>query len=103
MTEQKIQEFKDQGFKLIKIELTDKTFYLRKPTKTELVLYQDESLKNKGSLSSRAEKFVRKLFVGDNIEEFNSHLEERPLSIGIFLEECLKGLGGDENFTATEL
>ncbi|MGL5956790.1 MAG: hypothetical protein ACRC0X_09395 [Brevinema sp.] len=103
MNTQKIQELKEQGFKIIKFEIDGKEFYLRKPSKGELMLYQDEALKNKGSVAGRSEKFIRQLFVGDNAEEFANYLEEKPLAIGNFLEECLKGLGADENFTATEI
>jgi len=103
MIEQKIQELKEQGHKIVKFTMGEKEFYLRKPTKNELMMYQDESLKNKGSLSSRSEKFVRGLFVGENTEEFVKYLEEKPLILGSFLEELLKDLGADENFTATEV
>lgn len=103
MTQEKIQELKAQGFKIIKIVVEEKEFFLRKPSKAELMLYQDESVKNKGSVASRSEKFVRQLFVGENAEEFANYLSEKPLSVGFFLEECLKGLGADENFTATEV
>lgn len=100
---QKVQEAKEQGYKIIKFEVNEKEFYLRKPSKGELMLYQDESVKSKGSVAGRSEKFIRKLFVGDNAEEFSKYLDEKPLSLGNFLEELLKDMGADENFTATEI
>jgi len=103
MNEQKIKELKEQGYKIIRFEMDNKEFYLRKPTKGELMLYQDESVKNKGSVSGRSEKFIRQLFVGDNAGEFSQYLDEKPLALGSFLEELLKNLGADENFTATEV
>lgn len=98
---QKIQELKEQGFTIIRFEVGDQEFFLRKPGKAELMLYQDNALKNKGSVAGMSEKFLRQLFVGENVEEFDTYLNEKPLSIGHFLEECLSGLGGDENFTAS--
>lgn len=103
MTQEKIQELKEQGFKIIKFDIEEKEFFLRKPSKHELMLYQDDAVKNKGSVAGRSEKFLRQLFVGDNAEEFVNYLNDKPLAIGNFLEECLKGLGADENFTATEV
>ena len=103
MNTQKIQELKDQGYKIIRLEIGDKEFYFRKPIKAELIFYQDEALKNKGSISVRSEKFVRKLFVGENVEEFAQYLEDKPLALGNFMEELLKDMGADENFTATEI
>ena len=103
MNTQKIQELKEQGHKILKIEVSEKEFYLRKPTKAEVIFYQDESLKNKGSVASRSEKFIRKLFVGENVEEFAQYLEDKPLALGNFMEEVLKDMGADENFTATEI
>lgn len=103
MNQDKIEELKSQGFKIIKFETKSGVFHLRKPSKHELMLYQDESVKNKGSVASRSEKFVRKLFVGENAEEFSKYLDEKPLALGNFLEELLKDMGADENFTATEV
>lgn len=98
---QKIQELKDQGFTIIRFEVDTQEFLFRKPSKVELMLYQDNALKNKGSATGMSEKFLRQLFVGENVGEFDSYLNEKPLSIGYFLEECLSGLGGDENFTVS--
>jgi len=103
MTEQKIQELKEQGYKIVKFAMGEKEFYLRKPTKAELMIHQDESVKNKGSVSGRSEKFISGLFVGGNAGEFSQYLDEKPLALGSFLEELLKDLGADENFTATEV
>lgn len=99
----KVQEAKEQGYKVIHFEIEDKHFYLRKPTKTELIMYQDDSIKNKGSVAMRSEKFIRKLFVGENTEEFVKYLDEKPLVLGNLMEEVLKDMGADENFMATEI
>ncbi len=99
----KIDDLKNQGHKILNFEVDGKEFLLRKPTKVELMLYQDDAIKNKHSISIHSEKFIRQLFVGNNVEEFSNYLDEKPLSIGIFLEECLRGFGGDENFTVTEV
>ncbi len=105
MTQEKIKDLKEQGYKIIKIDVDEKVFYFKKPSKGELMLYQDSLVKNKGSVSIAgcSEKFVRQLFVGENVEEFSNYLDEKPLAIGNFLEECLRGMGADENFTATEV
>ncbi len=103
MLPSKVQEAKDNGFKIIKIDVDEKSFYFKKPSKVELMMYQDNAIKNKNSIAMHSEKFVRQLFVGDNVEEFSNYLDEKPLSIGTFLEECLRGLGADENFTVTEI
>ena len=103
MNAEQIQVLKEQGHKIVRFEIGEKEFYLRKPTKGEIILYQDESLKNKGSVASRSEKFIRKLFVGENVEEFAQYLEDKPLALGNFMEEVLKDMGADENFTATEV
>ncbi|MGL4676043.1 MAG: hypothetical protein ACRCWI_00020 [Brevinema sp.] len=103
MKQERIQELKEQGFKIVKLEVEGKDFYFRKPTKTEIMFYQDETLKNKGSITLHSEKFLRKLFVGDNTEDFVNYLDEKPLALGSFLEELLKDMGADVNFTATEI
>ena len=100
---EKIQKLKDSGHKVICYETDEKKFYLRKPTKTEIVIYQDDSVKGKGTAIGRSEKFLRKLFVGENAEEFVQYLDEKPLAIGNILESVLKDMGADENFTATEI
>ncbi len=103
MLPSKVQEAKEQGYKIIKINMGEKSFCFKKPSKVELMRYQDDAIKNKSSIAMHSEKFVRQLFVGDNVEEFASYLDEKPLSVGTFLEECLRGLGADENFTVTEI
>ncbi|MGL5955351.1 MAG: hypothetical protein ACRC0X_01910 [Brevinema sp.] len=98
-----VQNVKSQGHKIVLIETEGNEFYFRKPTKTEIMFYQDETLKNKGSITLHSEKFLRKLFVGANAEVFSQYLDEKPLALGNFLEELLKDMGADVNFTATEI
>ncbi len=98
-----IQELKDKGYSLLKVEVDGLEFLLRKPLKGELVLFQDENLKSGGSITLQSEKLLRKLFVGQNTDEFAKYLDDKPLAVGALLEECLKGLGLGANFTVTPL
>lgn len=77
-----------------------KTFYLRKPTKSEMLLFQDGLAKG-GSIASLQEKFVRSLFVGENTAEFDAYLNAMPLAVGGLFTLAAEDLGLKENFTKT--
>ncbi len=47
MLPQKVQEAKDNGSKVIKITIAEQDYYFRKPSKAELMKFQDNNLKGK--------------------------------------------------------
>lgn len=100
---QSVIDAKNQGHEVFSFkEDQGPLFYLRKPTRGELMLFQDKAVMGGGSVSSAQEKFVRILFTGDNAEEFDSYLNKKPLAAGKLFDLLVEDMGLNVNFTKAQ-
>ena len=76
-------------------------FYFRKPTKQEIILFQDSLAKSNGAMSVIQEKFLRSLFCGSDATGFDSYLNSKPFAVGAIFSEITSDMGLSENFTKT--
>ena len=99
----KVQELKDQGQKMNSYT-SDKgdVFYFKKPNKTDILFFQNEVSSNTNTPLIPVEKFIRKLFCGENAEVFVQYIEEKPLSINNILEHAIKDMF-DQNFIVNDI
>lgn len=100
---QSVIDAKNQGHEVFSFqEDLGPLFYLRKPTRAELMLFQDKAVMGGGSVSAAQEKFVRILFTGDNAEEFNNYINQKPLAAAKLFDLLVEDMGLNVNFTKTQ-
>ena len=99
----KVQELKDQGQKMFAYTSDkEEVFYFKKPNKTDILFFQNEVSSNTSTPLIPVEKFIRKLFCGENVEAFVQYIEEKPLAINNILEHAIKDMF-DQNFTVNDI
>ncbi|WP_092319635.1 hypothetical protein [Brevinema andersonii] len=99
-----VMDAKASGYRVVKIANdAGQEFYFRKPNKAELLLFQDQALKGKGTASGRVEKLLSQLLVYPIDNTLMGYIEEKPLAVGDIFAELIKDMGAEENFTALEI
>ena len=95
------EEAKKAGHTVLKLTADDSglDIYLRKPTKAEVLLFQDGLAKPGASPAAAQEKFVRQLYVGDTPAEFDAYLNANPFAVGGLFGAVAGEMGLKANFT----
>lgn len=99
----KIQELKAKGRKILEIQCGTYLFHFKQPNFLELSYFQDQIHTQNSGHSSIQDKFLRSLFIGENIVEFDQYLKDKPLVISNLLYTLCENLGGEENFSLKEI
>ncbi|MGL4561586.1 MAG: hypothetical protein ACRCVW_03800 [Brevinema sp.] len=98
----KIQELKDQGHKILSLKCHDLYFLFKQPTIVEISYHEDQLYKSDTIFRLR-DKFIRQMFVGDNISEFDKFMTEKPLAHGMIYNLICQELGENINFTIAKV
>ncbi|MGL5253797.1 MAG: hypothetical protein ACRC9L_02065 [Brevinema sp.] len=92
---------KNQGHSVFAISSDNgDLFYFRKPTKQEVILFQDNLARN-NNVSLVQEKLLRSLFCGNDAPALDSYLNNKPFAVGAIFNEITADMGLAENFTKT--
>ncbi|MGL5722143.1 MAG: hypothetical protein ACRCY4_07085 [Brevinema sp.] len=99
---QAVNEAKAQGHEVFIIASeAGEQFYFRKPTKQEVILFQDNLARSSGAVSIVQEKLLRSLFCGSDALALDAYLNSKPFAVGAIFAEITADMGLSENFTKT--
>ena len=97
-----VEETKALGKDVLLVEDGEFKFYFRQPSPVEGMYFLDSAGKN-STITKSKEKFIRGLFIGENVSEFDKFLNEKPFAFDKIVFILSKTLGSNVNFTVAKI